>query len=47
MFHCVAAEAEMTNNAVQVVLLGAGMDTRAWRIRLPVGVRWFEVLGTS
>ncbi|CAK0745425.1 hypothetical protein CVIRNUC_001619 [Coccomyxa viridis] len=27
----------------QVVLLGAGMDTRAWRSPLPEGVSWFEV----
>jgi O-methyltransferase involved in polyketide biosynthesis len=28
--------------AAQVVCLGAGMDTRAWRLALP-GVAWFEV----
>mmetsp|Transcript_12913 Transcript_12913/g.35180 ORF Transcript_12913/g.35180 Transcript_12913/m.35180 type:complete len:389 (-) Transcript_12913:111-1277(-) len=27
----------------QVVLLGAGMDTRAWRLHLPGGVHWWEV----
>lgn len=27
----------------QVVLLGAGMDTRAWRLDLPPGVLWVEV----
>lgn len=27
----------------QVVLLGAGMDSRAWRMKLPAGLRWFEV----
>ncbi|KAI8473409.1 MAG: S-adenosyl-L-methionine-dependent methyltransferase [Monoraphidium minutum] len=27
----------------QVVMLGAGMDTRAWRLPLPQGVSWFEV----
>eukprot|EP00884_Botryococcus_braunii_P022273 jgi/Botrbrau1/872/Bobra.0352s0061.1 len=27
----------------QVVLLGAGMDSRAWRLPLPPGTRWFEV----
>ena len=27
----------------QVVLLGSGMDTRPWRLRLPTGVSWFEV----
>lgn len=27
----------------QVVQLGAGMDTRAWRLDLPQGVAWFEV----
>jgi O-methyltransferase involved in polyketide biosynthesis len=26
-----------------VVLLGAGMDTRAWRLPLPPGIKWFEV----
>jgi hypothetical protein len=27
----------------QVVLVGAGMDTRAWRLKLWPGVCWFEV----
>lgn len=27
----------------QVVLLGAGMDTRAQRLDLPAGTKWFEV----
>ncbi len=27
----------------QVILLGAGMDTRAWRLSLPAGVQWWEV----
>ncbi|APR74825.1 O-Methyltransferase involved in polyketide biosynthesis [Minicystis rosea] len=27
----------------QIVLLGAGLDTRAYRMRLPASVRWFEV----
>ncbi|DBA91010.1 TPA: hypothetical protein ACH3X2_004215 [Trebouxia sp. C0005] len=27
----------------QVVVLGAGMDTRAWRMDLPEGVKWFEI----
>jgi O-methyltransferase involved in polyketide biosynthesis len=27
----------------QVVVLGAGMDTRPWRLQLPPGVAWFEV----
>ncbi|KAK9861294.1 hypothetical protein WJX84_009360 [Apatococcus fuscideae] len=27
----------------QVVLLGAGMDSRAWRMDVPSGVAWFEV----
>ena len=26
-----------------MVLLGAGMDARAWRLPLPRGVRWLEV----
>jgi O-methyltransferase involved in polyketide biosynthesis len=28
---------------VQVVMLGAGMDTRPWRLALPPGTRWFEL----
>ena len=28
---------------LQVVNLGAGMCTRAWRLNLPEGVKWFEV----
>ncbi|KAL0021692.1 hypothetical protein WJX79_001040 [Trebouxia sp. C0005] len=27
----------------QVVLLGAGLDTRAWRLAFPPGVAWYEV----
>lgn len=27
----------------QVVLLGSGMDTRPWRLKLPTGLTWFEV----
>lgn len=27
----------------QVVLLGAGMDTRALRLDLPAGLHWFEI----
>jgi O-methyltransferase involved in polyketide biosynthesis len=27
----------------QVVILGAGYDTRPWRLQLPAGVAWFEV----
>lgn len=27
----------------QVVLLGAGLDTRAWRLPFPPGVAWYEV----
>ncbi len=33
----------MVCGLLQVVLLGAGMDTRAWRLELPPGVAWFEV----
>jgi O-methyltransferase involved in polyketide biosynthesis len=29
--------------SVQVVLLGAGMDTRPWRLPLPPGTLWLEV----
>lgn len=28
---------------MQVVILGAGLDSRAWRLSLPPGVGWFEV----
>lgn len=28
---------------LQVVVLGAGLDTRAWRLTLPAGTAWFEV----
>lgn len=27
----------------QVVVLGAGMDSRPWRLKLPEGLQWFEV----
>lgn len=27
----------------QVVILGAGFDTRPWRLKLPSGVHWYEV----
>ncbi|KAK9790761.1 hypothetical protein WJX73_008029 [Symbiochloris irregularis] len=27
----------------QVVLLGAGLDSRPWRLGLPDGVRWYEI----
>lgn len=27
----------------QCVVLGAGMDSRAWRLKLPASLRWFEV----
>jgi methyltransferase (TIGR00027 family) len=27
----------------QVVVLGAGMDSRPWRLKLPAGLAWFEV----
>jgi methyltransferase (TIGR00027 family) len=27
----------------QVVLLGAGLDTRAFRLKLPASLRWFEI----
>ena len=28
---------------MQVVLLGAGMDSRAWRLELPPGTCWYEL----
>ena len=31
------------SNVRQVVMLGAGMDTRPWRLDLPPNVTWFEV----
>ena len=33
----------MARNAVQVVLLGSGLDTRAWRLNFPSGTAVFEV----
>ena len=27
----------------QVVVLGAGLDTRAWRLDLPAGLAWFDI----
>ena len=33
----------MATNAVQVVLLGSGLDTRAWRLNFPSGTAVFEV----
>mmetsp|Transcript_1012 Transcript_1012/g.2362 ORF Transcript_1012/g.2362 Transcript_1012/m.2362 type:complete len:293 (+) Transcript_1012:823-1701(+) len=38
-----AIVAALEGGAVQVVMLGAGMDTRPWRLRLPPGVAWFEL----
>lgn len=37
--HCI----DLALPLVQVVLLGSGMDSRPWRLRLPTGVAWFEV----
>jgi methyltransferase (TIGR00027 family) len=37
---CLSADAERLD---QVVLLGAGLDTRAFRIALPAHLRWFEI----
>lgn len=41
-----AVRLRLTPNATprQVVLLGAGMDTRAWRLRLPPGERLVAAL---
>ncbi|HEY2792638.1 MAG TPA: SAM-dependent methyltransferase [Micromonosporaceae bacterium] len=38
-----ALTAALEGGIRQVVLLGAGLDTRAFRLRLPDGVTWFEV----
>ncbi|GBF95554.1 hypothetical protein Rsub_08535 [Raphidocelis subcapitata] len=39
-----AAElARASEAAVQVVSIGAGMDTRPWRLSLPPGTAWFDV----
>lgn len=41
---CLSPPAACPGSGVQVVLLGAGMDTRPWRLTgLPPGVSWFEV----
>eukprot|EP00775_Hariotina_reticulata_P002750 gene2750-3045_t len=34
---------DQSHKCKQVVLLGAGMDTRPWRLDLPPGIFWFEV----
>jgi methyltransferase (TIGR00027 family) len=31
------------HGAAQVLLIAAGLDTRAWRLALPAHVRWFEI----
>jgi len=36
-------QAAVTRGVRQVVLLGAGLDTRAYRLGLPATVRWLEV----
>lgn len=38
-----AATALPGNPPRQVVILGSGMDSRAWRLKLPAGLKWFEV----
>ena len=38
-----AATATSGQAPQQCVVLGAGMDSRAWRLRLPASLRWFEV----
>lgn len=38
-----AIRAAVAAGAEQVLLPAAGLDTRAWRLNLPPGVRWFEV----
>lgn len=37
------ARAFLTPDPSQVVVLGAGMDSRPWRMQLPPGVRWLEL----
>jgi len=38
-----AVRASVARGVRQIVLLGAGLDTRAYRLDLPRAVRWFEV----
>ena len=38
-----AIRAAVADGIGQVVLLGAGLDTRAYRLDLPAGLHWFEV----
>src|SRR5207244_12380639 len=38
-----AVRAAIATGATQLVILGAGYDGRAWRMREPAGVRVFEV----
>jgi methyltransferase (TIGR00027 family) len=38
-----AIVAAASSHATQVLLLAAGLDTRAWRLDLPADLRWFEV----
>ncbi|KAK9826652.1 hypothetical protein WJX74_007947 [Apatococcus lobatus] len=40
---CIAQSLTSQEGLKQVVLLGAGMDSRAWRMPMPEGVSWFEV----
>ncbi|WP_225727414.1 MULTISPECIES: SAM-dependent methyltransferase [unclassified Nocardia] len=38
-----AVRAGIESGCRQVVLIGAGLDTRAFRMPLPAGTRWFEI----
>src|SRR3974390_279111 len=38
-----AIASAIAQGAAQVVLIAAGLDTRAWRLDLAADVRWFEV----
>jgi methyltransferase (TIGR00027 family) len=42
-FYDGAIQAAVLRGVRQIVLLGAGLDTRAYRLGLPGAVRWFEV----
>lgn len=39
----VASTSSPGNAPRQCVLLGAGMDSRAWRLKLPASLQWYEV----
>jgi methyltransferase (TIGR00027 family) len=40
-------QAAVAGGCGQVVVLGAGLDTRAWRLALPAGLAWFDIDHTA